>query len=134
MSKKKTEDVKSAGDKLTVQQKAFCEQYIILGNGTKAYQAVNPNPVKETCRTQASRWLKMPKIRAYIDELLEEKNSLLIAEQDEVLETLTQIMRNKNVKDSDRLRAAELLGKRSGLFKEKIETEHTGNIEINIGD
>lgn len=120
---------------LTVKQKAFCENYIITGNATQSYKnAGYSSNSYANLRKEGSRLLKKPEIQAYIDELMKEKDSLLIAKQDEVLEFLTATMRNEGANNSDRIRAAELLGKRYATFVEKKEIENNGTIEINIAD
>lgn len=88
-----------------------------------------------------------------------EKESELIADQNEVLRYLTAVMRGestseeiivegigdgrskarkleKTPSEKDRLKAAELIGKRYGLFTDKIETDVDMdlNITIDYGD
>ena len=73
------------------------------------------------------------------NEKLEQKQNSRIASQDEVLEYLTRVMRGEE-KDQfdldaslqDRTKCAELLGKRYGTFKEKVDV--TGNIPVVIED
>ena len=125
--------MQSAGDKLTAKQKKFCENYIVSANATDAYRnAGYTTKPYQTIRTEGSRLLKRPDIQAYIQELMEEKNSALVAKQDEVLEFLTATMRNKDANMSDRIRSAELLGKRYATFVDKSQTEVSGDIAIVI--
>ena len=86
-------------------------------------------------------------IKAYIDERLKKLESEKIATQEEVLQYLTSIMRGDqqektlisigelgqeivdiDVGAKDRLKAAELLGKRYRLFTDKIEAEIQGTV------
>ena len=79
-------------------------------------------------------------IREYLDERLEEIKNRKTAESAEVMEYLTAVMRgehteqvlrligdgvqkidNIKVSEKDRLKAAELLGKRYGLFKDSVD-------------
>ena len=127
--------MQSAGDKLTAKKKKLCENYIVYANATDAYRnAGYTTKSYQTIRTEGSRLLKRPDIQAYIQELMEEKNSALVAKQDEVLEFLTATMRNKDANMSDRIRSAELLGKRYATFVDKSQTEVSGDIEIVIVD
>ena len=127
--------MQSAGDKLTAKQKKFCENYIVSANASDAYRnAGYTTKSYQTIRTEGSRLLKRPDIQAYIQELMEEKNSALIAKQDEVLEFLTSTMRNKDANMSDRIRSAELLGKRYATFVDKSQSEVSGDIEVVIID
>lgn len=138
---------------LTEKQKRFCDEYIIDLNGTQA--AIRAGYAKSNAKQQANVNLKKPYIREYLDELMAEKKSKLIAQQDEVLEYLTSVMRGKAKSsvvvvegegegisaakiiekppdEKERLKAAELLGKRYGAFTDK--TEITGELPVVIHD
>ncbi|BBN21582.1 terminase small subunit [Streptococcus agalactiae GB00543] len=86
-------------------------------------------------------------IKAYIDERLKKLESEKIATQEEVLQYLTSIMRGDqqektlisigelgqeivdiDVGAKDRIKAAELLGKRYRLFTDKVEAEVQGTV------
>ena len=81
----------------------------------------------------------MSKLDKFIQIKLQEKEDSRIASQDEVLQYLTKVMRGEE-KDQfgldaslqDRTKCAELLGKRYGTFKEKVEVN--GNIPVVITD
>lgn len=140
--------------KLTMKQQKFADEYIISGNATQAYMIAYPNVKKEsTARAAASRMLANVNVKAYIDARLEELKKESIAEQDEVLQYLTAVMRGE-MKDealivvpigdfesevqrhdqradtSQRTKAAELLGKRYGLFRDIQEVEHSGAVQF----
>lgn len=123
--------------KLTEKQKRFCDEYLIDLNATQAairagYSAKNANNI-------ASENLAKPNIQNYIRERMSEKESKLIADQDEILQYLTSVLRGEPMaavmKDADagaivlslppdvkeRTKAAELLGKRYGLYVEKVD-------------
>lgn len=137
--------------KLTVKQQRFADEYIRLGEITKA--AINAGYSTKTAYAIGQENLKKPVIKAYIDKRLEELKKQSIAEQDEVLQYLTSVMRGevtdqelipvgvgqgameveKLEKRSDtnaRTKAAELLGKRYRLFTDKQEIEHTGSVQF----
>ena len=124
--------------KLTEKQKRFVDDYLIDLNATRAYRAAYPN-VKNgaTAAAAASRLLKSVNVRTYIDERMAEIRSKKTADAAEVLETLTAVMRGEVVEEvpllcgdgcqtladkgtavKDRLKAAELLGKRYRLFED----------------
>lgn len=132
--------------KLTIKQQRFADEYIISGNATQA--AIKAGYSKKTANRIATENLSKPVIKAYIDERLAELNDKAIAKQDEILRYLTSVMRgeaiseivvvegegdgvscarrvNKLPDEKERLRAAELLGKRYGLFKDKVDMEIT---------
>ena len=139
--------------KLTLKQKKFADEYIISGNATESYKRVYSN-VKEdsTASAGASRMLRNVKVKSYIEERLAELNSQKIADQEEILQYLTSVMRGEyreetligmgqgfqettyiDVGAKDRIKAAELLGKRYSMWTDKQElTQRT--IEITVGD
>lgn len=113
-------------DKLTPKQKAFADYYIECGNATAAAKRAGYSD-KTAYRTGADN-LKKPQILKYIEERTKAADEKRIATGDEVLKYLTSVMRGEE-KDQfdleaslqDRTKAAELLGKRYGLFKDKVE-------------
>lgn len=131
--------------KLTLKQQRFADEYIISGNATQA--AIKAGYSKRTAGVIADENLKKPKIRAYIDERLAELNAKAIADQDEVLRLLTRHARREtteyNVTKSggvvktptavaNAIKAAELLGKRYGLFTDRVEANVDMDLNINI--
>lgn len=132
-------------DDLTDKQKKFIEEYLIDMNGTRAYRAAYPSVKKnETAAALASRLLTYDKVKKAIAPILENMSSSRVATFEEVLEYLTSVMRGESTAEvvvveglgdgcsearrfkkapdeKERLRAAELLGKRFGLFKDKVE-------------
>lgn len=139
--------------KLTAKQQRFCDEYLIDLNATQA--AIRAGYSKRSARQIADLNMSKHDIRAYIDARMAEKESKLIADQDEVLKYLTSVMRGesqsaeivvegigegcseartimKEPSEKDRLKAAELLGKRYGLYTEKIETDVDMNLSISI--
>lgn len=130
--------------KLTVKQKVFADYYIELGNATEAYIRAGYN--KKGARANASRLIANDNIKNYIDEKMKQIESERIAKAEEVLEYLTKVIRNEeeeevvvtvNVGDfqtevqkvkkelsaKDKIKAAELLGKRYRLFTDKVEAD-----------
>lgn len=124
--------------KLTEKQKRFADEYIISGNATQS--AIKAGYAKKAAYQTGAENLRKPQIKNYIDERLEELKSERTADAQEVLEYLTSVMRGneteevligvgegmqstiqKEVGAKDRLKAAELLGKRFALFTDKTE-------------
>lgn len=127
---------------LTPKQKAFADYYIETGNATEA--AIKAGYSKKTARVIGQENLTKPAIKTYIDEKMEQLADKRIAKAEEVLEYLTRVIRgeeteqvvvtenigdfmsearvvNKELSAKDRIKAAELLGKRYRLFVDKIE-------------
>jgi phage terminase small subunit len=119
--------------KLTEKQKRFADEYIISGNATQA--AIKAGYSKKTANRIATENLSKLVIKNYIDERLAKLESKRIANAQEVLEYLTGVMRGDEKEEvmtedgvsyrepsvKDKLKAAELLGKRHALFTEKQE-------------
>ncbi|WP_049506333.1 terminase small subunit [Streptococcus oralis] len=136
--------------KLTLKQQRFADEYIISGNATDA--AIKAGYAKRSAGQIGEQNLKKLEIKKYIDERLAQLASEKIATQEEVLTYLTSVMRGEtqeqtlisigelgqtitdiDVGAKDRIKAAELLGKRHRLWTDKQEiTQRT--IEIKVGD
>ena len=130
---------------LTLKQKKFADEYIVSGNATES--AIKAGYSKKTANRIGSENLSKLDIKNYIDERLKEIESDKIADQQEVLKYLSAVMRGemteqtlKSVGESgqviteidvgakDRIKAAELLGKRYRLWTDKSEVEVTGAV------
>ncbi|HEL1269835.1 phage terminase small subunit [Streptococcus dysgalactiae subsp. equisimilis] len=137
--------------KLTLKQKRFADEYIISANATAA--AIKAGYSKKTARSIGQENLTKPDIKAYIDERLEKLDSEKIADQKEVLQYLSSVMRGEqqektlisigefgqeivdiDVGAKDRIKAAELLGKRYRLFTDKVEMDVSSDVTINVGE
>lgn len=80
------------GMELTEQQKRFADEYIKSGNATQAYLIAYPSVTKEsTASSNASRTLRIAKVKAYIDSILSKENLNNILSQQEALELLKQM-------------------------------------------
>nr|WP_270508072.1 terminase small subunit [Eubacterium limosum] len=142
---------------MTEKQKRFADEYLIDLNGTRAYKVAYPRVKSdETAKAAASRLLTNVNVKTYIDEQLEKIHNEKTADAQEVLEYLTAVMRNEQTEEvvvvegtgdgcseartmekgtsiKDRVKAAELLGKRYSLFTDKMELA-TGDIVLKIGE
>ena len=123
---------------MNAKQKRFCDEYLVDCNATQA--AIRAGYSARTANEQAARLLANVSIKAYIDEKMERLHNERTADAQEVLEYLTAVMRGQQTEQTlisvgdgvqkigdievgarDRLKAAELIGKRFGLFKEGLE-------------
>ena len=143
--------------KLTAKQQRFCDEYLIDLNATQA--AIRAGYSKKTANRIGTENLSKLVIREYIENRMAEKEAALIANQDEVLKYLTSVLRGqsksteivieglgdgstkarkmeKEPSEKDKLKAAELLGKRYGLYTEKLEekVDMELNVTIDYGD
>lgn len=123
---------------MTEKQKRFCEEYLISCNATQA--AIKAGYSAKTATKIAAENLTKPDIKAYIEERLEQIRSEKTADIKEVMEYLTSVMRGEHteqvlrfvgegtqkidniaVTEKDRLKAAELIGKKYGMFKDNVD-------------
>lgn len=132
---------------MTDKQKIFADEYLIDLNATRAYKAAYPRVKKDNvAATNGGRMLRNAEVKKYIDEQLEKMHNEKTADAQEVLEYLTAVLRGessaeeivvegcgdghseakimeKGPSEKERLKAAELLGKRFGLYTEKVEVK-----------
>ena len=124
--------------KLSLKQKRFCDEYIITGNATQS--ALTAGYSKKTACGTGCENLTKPAIREYIDIRLKQLDDNKIAKADEVMKLLTAMARGEiteeiligvgggeqikarvSVAAKERIKAAELLGKRYALWTERID-------------
>lgn len=136
---------------MNARQKRFCDEYLIDCNATQA--AIRAGYSPKTAKNIGNENLTKPNLKAYIDEQLEILHSEKIATADEVLQYLTSIMRgehreqtlkfigegvqkitNIDVSAKERLKAAELIGKRYGIFKDNVDVGGSIPVVISGGD
>ena len=123
---------------LTARQRKFCDEYLISGNATDAAITAGYSP--KTAKQTGSENLAKPDLKQYIEAELEKLHSAKIADAQEVLEYLTSVMRGQHteqvlklagdgiqtitdieVSAKERLKAAELIGKRYAMFRDKVD-------------
>lgn len=128
---------------MTEKQKLFAEEYLKDLNGSRAYKAAYPNVKKDgAARSRASELLKRPEIKAYIDRKLEEIHNENTATAAEIMEYLTSVVRGKSKSsvlalcgegqqrtiikapdEKEKLKAAELIEKRYGMFNDSLNLQ-----------
>lgn len=129
---------------MTKKQKRFCDEYLIDCNATQA--AIRAGYSEKTAYSIGQENLNKPEIKAYIDEQLNEMHNKSIADAAEVMKYLTSVLRGKSLAEivvvegdgdgcssarrinkapdeREKLKAAELLGKRYSLFKDNMTLE-----------
>lgn len=122
---------------MNARQKRFCDEYLIDCNATQA--AIRAGYSPKTAKVTGAKMLTNANLKAYIDEQLERIHNEKTADAQEVLEYLTAVMRGQHkeqtlqlvgdgvqkiadidVSAKERLKAAELIGKRFGMFKDNV--------------
>lgn len=125
-------------------QKKFADEYLIDCNATQA--AIRAGYSEKTAYSTGQRMLKNVEVKNYIDEQLSLMHNEKIADATEVMMYLTSVLRGesqasvvvvegtgdgcseartieKNPDERERLKAAELIGKRYGIFTDKMNLE-----------
>ena len=141
--------------KLSAKQQRFCNEYLIDLNATQA--AIRTGYSEKTAYSQGQRMLKNVEVKAYLDSELERIRSEKIADATEVMEYLTKVLRGEsqseivvveNIGDftseartmmkapdeKERLKAAELLGKRYNMFSDKMKVDVAMPVVISGGE
>lgn len=140
--------------KMTPKEKKFADEWLIDCNGTRAYMAAYPNVKNsKSAGVLANKLLAKASVRQYVDEKLAELSSKKIASAQEVMEYLTSVLRGessaeivvvegvgegcseartmqKKPDEKERLKAAELLGKRYGLYTENVNVSGVSTVII----
>lgn len=136
-------------NKLTIKQKRFADEYIISGN---AYQAaVNAGYSENYAKGNVIKLLENVSVKSYMEDRLKGLEDKAIAKQEEVLKYLTSVMRGEEEEEvlygigegaqstrhievgaKDRIKAAELLGKRYKLFTDKVELDADVDMELDV--
>lgn len=142
--------------KLTEKQKRFADFYIETNNGTQSYiDAGYKATTRKVAEANARKLLANYSVKKYIEERMAQKDKERIASQDEILMYLTKIMRGEmteevpigvgkgaqviediDVSAKDRIKAAELLGKRYAMWtdKQQLEGDISISVEVDYGE
>ena len=113
--------------KLNARQKAFCEYYVVSGNATDS--AIKAGYKEKYAGVNTDKLLKNNNIQEYIEELQEKAKGNRIMTAIERREFLTSMIKDGAVKDTDRLKALDILNKMDGEYTQKVEVN--GNVNTN---
>lgn len=135
---------------MTEKQRLFADEYLKHLNGTRAYKTIYTTIKNDNvAAVRANTLLKQKDISDYISKRLEEIHNENTADIQEVMEYLTSVLRGKSASavlmmsgngmqkiaekppdEKERLKAAELLGKRFGMFTENVDVTSNGKTVI----
>jgi phage terminase small subunit len=135
---------------MTEKQRLFADEYLKDLNGTRAYKTIYTTIKNDNvAAVRANTLLKQKDISDYISKRLEEIHNENTADIQEVMEYLTSVLRGKSASavlmmsgngmqkvaekppdEKERLKAAELLGKRFGMFKDNVDITSNGKTVI----
>ena len=115
--------------------------------------AINAGYSANYAKAQSHKLLENVGIKIYLEERMKEISDKSIADQTEVMQYLTRLMRGEEtetemmnvgnfeqelvevpVKHNIRKQAAELIGKRYALWTDKLDAKVDNNIKITLGD
>lgn len=125
---------------MNAKQKRFCDEYLIDCNATQA--AIRAGYSKKTAKQTGQRLLTFVDLKQYINEQLEQMHNKTTADAEEVMKYLTSVMRGEHTEQTlklvgdgvqdiaeidvaakERLKAAELIGKRYGIWKDNVDVK-----------
>ena len=124
---------------MTERQARFVDYYIQTGNASEAARRAGYSV--KTAYSIGEENLRKPEIRRALERRLKELESQRIAETKEVLEHLTSVLRGElteeivtpsgkkistAIRETDKLRAAEMLLKVAGEFRDKVDVKVDG--------
>ena len=107
--------------KLNARQKSFCEFYVASGNATEA--AMKAGYSETYSQTRTNVLLQNVEICRYINELQEKTKTSRIMTAIERREFLTKMILKEETKDTDRLKALDILNKMDGEYTQKLEVK-----------
>ena len=103
-----------AQKRMTERQHRFAEAYWASKDARQAAEQAGYPP------GFGERLLQVASVRSFLDQRAEDERRTAVASADEVLQYLTRVLRADSGQSS--MKAAELLGKRLGLFSEQAES------------
>lgn len=129
---------------MTKKQQRFCDEYLVDCNATQA--AIRAGYSKATAKSIGQRLLTNVDLQKYIQEKMQDMQDKTVASAEEVIQYLTSVLRGqssaeivvvegtgdgcseartvqKAPDEKERLKAAELLGKRYGIFTDKMSLD-----------
>jgi phage terminase small subunit len=104
---------------LTPKQRAFVDHYLATSNCVEASRRAGYKGNDHTLHSIGSENLRKPAIKAAIEERQRPIEQARIASAQEVLSFLSSVMVDKAELTNNRVRAAELLGKRYLLWQQR---------------
>ena len=109
--------------KLTARQQRFCEEYKKDRDATRA--ALRAGYAEKQAARMGTENLRKAHIRERLRAGGEKEERGPVVDREETLEYMSAVLRGQveGIKPSDQMKAAELFGKRYGLFTERAKSE-----------
>lgn len=122
---------KTKRDELNEQQEKFCLEFR-RHNGNKKEAAIAAGYSKKSASALASQLLKLPKVQKRIQELAKDAERKTIISIIERQQVLSEIARDPNKEDRDRIRAIDILNKMDGNYLIKLDVNVNVSFAANI--
>jgi len=116
--------------KLTPLMKRFVKEYPLDFNGTEAYLRASGTTNRKSAGVQASKFLKLDKIRDALEFYIEEQ---LGPQEKRLLENVKfweSVRDDPSARTADRMKASENLAKYSQMFVEKHDVNVNAQVQI----
>ena len=117
---------------LNQKQIAFCNNYLSGMTQEQAYRLAYAIDDDKSCRGQAYKIIRNEEVRQYIKE----KNEILfnerIADLQECLEAITDIIRDENASKTERMRAIDMRLKTLAAYIDKQDINLTTTITVGV--
>lgn len=115
---------------LTPKQQRFVDEYLVDSNATKAM--IRAGYSEKWAASNVDKILKNTDVKGAVQERMKELQKPTIATAEEVLEYLTGCLRDGELPPQYRQKAAELLGKRYGLYTERVNVDAESEIKVSV--
>jgi phage terminase small subunit len=116
--------------KLTPKQAMFVKEYVKDLNAKQA--AIRAGYSEKTAKEIGCENLTKPNVAEAVRLEMEKRTEAVEIEADFILKGIRDIAVNGEEQTKDRLKAYELLGKYKKLFTDKVESEVSGDINIQL--
>ena len=115
-------------NKLTVKQKAFCENFAASGNALQS--AIKAGYSKTSAHATADKMLKKAYVHDYLKSLTTKLEDKRFATLEEVQAYWTDVLRNEEPKYA--LKASEFIARTKGAFIERVEHSTRSDTPLSV--
>lgn len=117
---------------LNLKQKRFCEAFVRTGSSCEAYSEAYNTDNMNYCKSAGCRLMKNNGVKAYIAELNKKAEDKSIADINDCLKVLTELMTDDN--KMIRLKATDMRLKTLAAYTENHNLNGDLNIDIGFDD
>lgn len=134
LTEKEKTELQELEEQLKDSQKLFCRFYVMGTMSNKeCYLSAYPNCSETSADVNASRLLRNPKVKRYINLLLDELGESVEISDKEIIRELKRIAFNSK-NDNAKIKALQTLGNITGLLAKEQKTITNNVITISVDD